>query len=250
MEQFNFDPTIEYDVVELPSRGIHYTNNKKSVKVAYLTAADENILTSPNVNKGFNIVNELLKRKILDKDINVEELVEEDKQAILVMLRNTSFGPMYNITTTDPKTNQQFSIEVDISELNFKKFNLTADENGEYQYAMQKSGVNITFKFLNKKQEDELIKFDKEYSGPGATPIRTKELEMMIKSINGNREPMIIYTFINDKLPIKDSQDFRKFVNENKPGLDLKKKITTPSGEEIDVYIDLGLEFFRPFFGL
>ena len=28
MEEFRIDPNIAYDVVELPSRGIHYTNNK------------------------------------------------------------------------------------------------------------------------------------------------------------------------------------------------------------------------------
>ena len=48
MENYNIDPTISYDVVELPSKGIHYTNKKKSVRVAYLTASDENILSSPS----------------------------------------------------------------------------------------------------------------------------------------------------------------------------------------------------------
>jgi hypothetical protein len=37
-------------VVELPSKGIHYQNKKKSLRVAYLTAADENILSSPNTS--------------------------------------------------------------------------------------------------------------------------------------------------------------------------------------------------------
>ena len=43
MEQNRIDPTISYDVIELPSRGIHYENKKKTVRVAYLTAVDENI---------------------------------------------------------------------------------------------------------------------------------------------------------------------------------------------------------------
>ena len=44
MEEYKIDPTISYDVVELPSRGIHYENKKKSLRVSYLTASDENIL--------------------------------------------------------------------------------------------------------------------------------------------------------------------------------------------------------------
>ena len=92
MEEFRIDPTIAYDVVELPSKGIHYQNKKKSLRVAYLTAADENILSSPNLVATNTVVDELLKRKILDKDINIDDIVDEDRQAILIFLRNTAFG--------------------------------------------------------------------------------------------------------------------------------------------------------------
>ena len=30
MENYNIDPTISYDVVELPTKGIHYKNKNKS----------------------------------------------------------------------------------------------------------------------------------------------------------------------------------------------------------------------------
>ena len=39
---------------------------KKTVKVAYLTAADENILSSPNLISTNSIIVELLKRKVLE----------------------------------------------------------------------------------------------------------------------------------------------------------------------------------------
>jgi hypothetical protein len=51
-------------------------------------------------------------------------------------------------------------------------------------------------------------------------------------------------------MPIIDSQKFRKFVNENKPGLDLKQEVTTPSGENIQVEVGFGVEFFRPWYGI
>ena len=69
MEEFRIDPSIAYDVVELPSKGIYYTNNKKSVRVAYLTASDENILSSSALINSGGGVEELLKRKIIDKDL-------------------------------------------------------------------------------------------------------------------------------------------------------------------------------------
>lgn len=249
MEEYRIDPTIAYDVVELPSRGIHYSNNKKSVRVAYLTAADENILSSPSLIASNKVVEELLKRKILDKDLSVDDLVEEDRQAILIFLRNTSFGSEYNITTTDPKTGEQFSFEIDLSTLKTKDFTLTPDSNGEYSYFMEKSKLDITFNFLNKKQEKEIEQIRESWNGVGVAPIVTKQLEMMIKSVAGNKDLMNIRNFI-ENMPIKDSQDFRKFINENKPGLDLTQTVITPSGDTIQVEIGFGVEFFRPFYGV
>ena len=249
MEEYRVNPTIAYDVVELPSRGIYYNNGKKSVRVSYLTAADENILTAPNLLQTNSVVDELLKRKVLDKDISVDELVEDDRRAIMIFLRNTSFGSDYHLTLTDPKTDKEFKATIDLSSLNFKSFDLKADANGEYTYFMEKSNCDITFKFLTRKQENEIEEIKKNWNGNGAPPIVTKQLEFMIKSVKGNREMMSIHFFV-ESLPIKDSMDFRKFVANNKPSLDLTRNITTPSGEEIQVDIGFGVEFFRPFYGL
>lgn len=249
MEEYKIDPTIAYDVVELPSRGIYYANNKKSLKISYLTAADENILAAPNLIQTNQIVTELLKRKVLDRDMNVDDLIEEDKQAILIFLRNTAFGTDYKLTLTDPKTDKTFDIEVDLSSLDFKPFDLVSDANGEYSYFMEKSKIDITFKFLTQKQELEIKEIQKSWNGNGVAPIITKQLEFMIKSIKGNRDIMNIRNLI-ENLPIKDSQSFRKFINDKKPGINLNKKTTTPSGEEIQFEIGFGVEFFRPFYGL
>lgn len=249
MEQFVVDPTIAYDVVELPSRGIHYTTQKKALRVAYLTAADENILSAQNLIQSNTVIDELLKRKILDKDFNSDDLVDEDRQAILVFLRNTAFGPEFNVYVTDPKTNEGFTAKVDLSEVKFKDFQLTPNENGEFKYYMEKSKIEVTFKFLTKKQQKELDEIEKSWNGNGVAPIVTKELGMLIKSVSGNREMMNIHNFVQN-LPIRDSQDFRKYIRENKPSLDLKKTVKTPSGEDIQVEIGFGVEFFRPFYGL
>jgi len=249
MEDYRIDPTIAYDVVELPTKGIYYKNKKKSVRVAYLTAADENILSSQNLIASGKVVDELLKRKIIDKDLSVDEIVEEDRQAVLIFLRNTAFGSEYTLTANDPKTNEQFSVDVDLSQLKVKDFTLEEDVNGEYPFYMEKSKTNITFQFLTMKQEKEIDEIRKSWNGNGVAPVITKQLEFMIKSVGGNKEQMSIRQFI-ESMPIKDSQDFRKYVEDNKPGLDLSQTTTTPSGDTIQVQIGFGVEFFRPFYGL
>ena len=249
MEEYRIDPTIAYDVVELPSKGIYYPNKKKSVKIAYLTAADENILAAPNLLQTNQIVTELLKRKVLDRDISVDDIVEEDKQAILIFLRNTAFGTDYTVTLTDPKTNKDFDVHLDLSSLDYKDFDLVADPNGEYPYFMEKSKIDVTFGFLTQKQENEISEMQKSWNGQGVAPVMTKRLEFMIKSIKGNRDSMNIRNFV-ENLPIKDAQDFRKYTNDKKPGVNLTQKAITPSGDEIQFNIGFGVEFFRPFYGL
>ena len=248
-QQFTLDPSVAYDVVELPSQGIYYTNRKKSLRIGFLNASDENILTSASLIANNKVIDELLRRKILDKDFNFEELVDEDRQAILIFLRNTSFGSEYTITVKDPKTNADFSFKADLSTLKVKDFNLKEDSNGEYPYYMELTKVNITFKFLTKHQLDELDTIKDTWNGIGVAPLVTRRLEMMIKSVDGNKDQLYIRNFIQ-VLPIKDSQDFRKYVSEHKPGIDLIQTVTTPSKETIQVEIGFGVEFFRPFYGL
>jgi hypothetical protein len=248
MEIYQIDPTIAYDVVELPSKGIFYTNGRKSLRIAYLTAADENILISPNLLQSDGVIDELLKRKILDRDVIIDELVNEDRQAILIFLRNTAFGSEYLLEMVDPKTNEKFNFKLDLSVLKVKEFKLIPDANGEYTYHMNISKKNITFKFLNNTQEKDIDKI-RDSGTTTVAPVTTKRLEMMIKSVEGIRDQMAIYQFIQN-LPIKDSQDFRKFANENKPGIDLSVEVIAPSGDKVIGYIDFGVEFFRPFYGV
>jgi hypothetical protein len=249
MEELRIDPTIAYDVVELPSRGIHYSNKRKSVRVAYLTASDENILSSPSFLNTNTVIPELLKRKILDRDFPIDEIVEEDRQAILIFLRNTAFGSEYTLTTYDPKTDKEFSTIINLETLKLKEFNLIENSEGEYSFHLKKTNTDITFKFLTRKQEDEIEKIKESWNGSGVAPVVTKQLEMMIKSFGGVRDALKIRSFI-ETMPIRDSQEFRKFIQDNKPGLDLTQEVTTPSGDSIQVNIGFGVEFFRPFYGL
>ena len=109
--QQNF--TLPHDVVPLPSQGIFYKNKKKSLKIGYLTASDENIL----MGGGQDLTLNLLRAKIYEPDVRVEDLLEGDVEAILIFLRNTAFGPDMTITATDPETKKQFQTTVMLDQL-------------------------------------------------------------------------------------------------------------------------------------
>ena len=84
--QANFN--LPHDVVPLPSGGLFYKSKKKSVKVGYLTAPDEDILMSSAQNSDSNIVLNLLGSKIYEPDLRPHDMVEADIEAILIFLRN------------------------------------------------------------------------------------------------------------------------------------------------------------------
>lgn len=248
MNDDNYRLNTAFDVIPLPSKGVFYNDGRDSLKVSYLTASDENILTSQNLIQKGTVIDELLKAKILDKDISVDDLHDSDKEAVLLFLRNTAYGSMINLVVTDPDTNQKVEVEYDLQNVKFKEFNLESDNEGLFSYTTETNQV-IKFRFLTPKDEEELAKIDEVYKDMVVKPTVTKRLEKMIIEVDGERDPMKLSHFIQF-LPIKESQRFRKFVSENTPGLDKEVELILPSGKKIQTFFGLDTEFFRPFYGL
>lgn len=161
----NIDPNAQYDIIPLPSRGECYKNKIDRIPVAYLTASDENLITSPNLYESGSIINILLKKKILNKDIDVDSLVSGDVDAIMVFLRGTSYGNNFPITATDPKSGKKIDTDVDLSKLKYRQFTLKGDENGYFDFTLPRTKNRLKFKFLTKKDEKLLQKLNKNENG-------------------------------------------------------------------------------------
>ena len=152
----NVDLDMQYDVIALPSNGECYKNKTERVPVAYLTAYDENFITSPNLYKDGLVIDFLLKHKIMNKDINIDELVSGDVDAIILFLRATSYGVEFPIYVRDPQSGEQIETVVDLSTLKYKEFNLKADSNGHFEYELPVSKDKVKFRFLTRKDEKNL----------------------------------------------------------------------------------------------
>jgi len=189
----------------------------------------------------------LLRNKIYEPEIRPDELVEGDIQAILIFLRNTAFGPEYNFKLKDPETNKEFDTTILLDELSFKETKNTIDEEGLFSLTLPKSGLKVKIKPLSFAETSEIEKMASQYPVGRVAPTQTWKLNKIIVEIDGNREKGSIAQTI-DTMPIVDSKYIRNFLNENEPGLDLKRTILAPSGREIPFEISFGVEFFRPFF--
>ena len=181
----NVDYDTQYDVISLPSNGECYKNKIGRIPVAYLTAYDENIITSPNLYRDGLVIDYLLKNKIVNKEINVDELVSGDVDAIVLFLRATSYGLEFPVAVEDPKTGEMIETNVDLSKIKTKEFKLKGDENGHFTYVLPKSKVEVKFKYLTRKEENDLRLLSRlEGEGSGTVDLKAANLTIsnMLKS--------------------------------------------------------------------
>lgn len=283
---YDFDPTtipshIQYDILPLPSNGECYPHKKNRIPVAYLTASDENIIASPNMYRDGKVIDIILERKILDKDIKVDELCKGDRDAIVLWLRATGYGTDYPIVATHPDTKKQYTVNVKLDTFKYYPFNLKGDENGYFDFVTDGGDV-IKFKYLNIKEENEvkdeiisrttdfekfnaikyLNNFKSALSDMGLNEGDVNELndcladirdilnvddldfnsdnlysfsitQQMVKytmSINGNKDKEYIKQYI-ENMRAKDAFAYRKYVNDNTPGVNMKITVNVPQSD-------------------
>lgn len=156
-----YSSDVQYDVLPLPSNGETYSHKKNRLPVSFLTASDEDFITSPNLYRDGKIIDVLLKRKIMDKTIDPNSLCKGDRDAIILWLRATGYGPEFPITVHDPELDTEYETVIDLTKIETKPFILKGDANGNFDY-QTKSGNLIKFKFLNHYDELRLIEMSRE----------------------------------------------------------------------------------------
>lgn len=248
--QAQTEPTFEipYDVIELPSEGKLYVGNKSTVKVEYLTATDENILTSPNLLQSGKVLEYLLKNKVKDTDIKVDDLLVGDRNAIMIFLRATGYGEMYPVRLTDPQTGEEFETEINLSELKTKKLGANPDERGEFTFTLPRTKKDIKFKLLTASDEEAILKAVEKrtkITGSKVSTTLTYRLERQITEIDGQRDKNYISKFIS-VMPAYDSLKFREYAEEIEPGVDLNIEVETPSGDYLRTILPITIRFFWP----
>ena len=244
MTEFN----IPTETVELPSKGLLYPEDSPlasgTVEMKYMTAKEEDILTNTNYIKQGTAINKLLKSLIVDKNINFNDLLIGDKNAIMLAARILSYGKDYSVNYNDEEVN------IDLSEIKEKEVDLSKfkDRKNEFAFTLPKSGNSLTFKLLTQKDEESI---EREIKGlqkinKTAQPDVTTRLKHMITSINGSTEQKDIRAFVDNYLLAQDARELRKAYMEVNPDVNLVFKYEDSEGREEEVPMPIGLNFFWP----
>ena len=237
------------EVIDLPSEGKLYSEDSPlregKLEIKYMTAKEEDILTSQNLIKKGIVIEKLLDSLILTKGVKSEDLVIGDKNAVMVAARILAYGPEYTCEIEHPKTGQTLTYTFNIADCPFNKLPEGVDGNN-FKFELPVSKQKITFKLLTGKDErminEELDKIRK--LGSQVIPELTTRLRYLITSVDGETKQNVINSFVENMLS-KDSLSLRQEITKITPDIDLSQEIDI-EGESVKVDIPMTVNFFWP----
>ena len=237
------------ETIDLPSEGKLYLKDSPlssgKIEIKYMTAKEEDILTSQNLIKKGVVIDQLLDSLILTKGVSIDDLVLGDKNAIMVAARILAYGPEYTVEITDPATETKFEQVFNLADCPFKK--ISADVNGnEFEVTLPVSKVKIVFRLLTGKHEREIdveLKQLKKLGGQ-ISPELTTRLKHTIISIDGDSTSSVIRNFVDNMLS-RDSLFLRGEITRVSPDIELQQEIEI-GGELVKVDIPMTTNFFWP----
>ena len=235
------------EVIDIPSGGKLYPEDNPlssgKVEIRYMTAKDEDILTSQNLIKKGLAIDTLLKSLIVNRDINLDDMVLGDKNAVMVAARVLAYGPEYTCRVTNPDTNESMSHTFNLADCPFKKLPKDVSEN-KFKVTLPISKKEIEYKILtgtDEKNIDNEMKSQKKI-GTQVIPELTTRLRHIITSVDGDSSQGEINNFVNNMLA-RDSLFFRNFIQETQCDIEMKQEVEF-GGDVVEVDIPLTTEFF------
>lgn len=246
-KQFDF-PT---EVIDLPSEGkVYPTDNPLSsgkVTLKYMTAKEEDILSSQNLIRKGVVLDKLFESIVVD-DINIDDIAIGDKNAIILATRALGYGPEYPMKFYSTKLDEEVEVTVHLGKVSTKEVDLSIFNNkNEFEFTTPAGKNKLVFKLLTHGDEKAiekdiaaLEKFNKDASFDITTRLR-----YMILSVDGNEDVGAINKFVSNML-VRDSRAFRNYVKKIQPDMDMTYTHEHEDGEKEEVPITLGVNFFWP----
>ena len=243
------------EVLSLPSKGLLYPEDSPlrsgTIDVKYMTAKEEDILTSQNLITQGVVIERLLQSVIATPGVKLDDLLIGDKNALMVGTRVLGYGQNYDVMIMDPETGEEVETVIDLSKLDHKKIDESLLTNGNnFEYELPNSKRKIGFKLLTHKDEmeiNEILKsLEKAEKITGVSSEVTTRLKYQIASIDGNTEQKTIDNFVDNEFLAIDAREYRKYVQTITPDIDLTFNYTSGNGNTTQVGVPLGIDFFWP----
>lgn len=244
------------EFIDLPSNGWFYPKESPlasgQVELKYMTAREEDILTSANLIRKGNVIDTLI-NALLVTDVTYDDILIGDKNAIMIAARILGYGKDYDIDYKCPQCGETNKLQIDLTGLNNKEmdFDKFTQYSNEFEYELPLSKTTITYRFMDGKSEkaleNEIKGISKFASKDGPGKDLTTRLKHQIIAINGNRDQKAIREWIDTELFAQDSLALRTEMRESAPDVLTQFNFdceSCPHTETVDMPIDTG--FFWP----
>ena len=237
------------EVIDLPSEGRCYPKDSPlkdgKLEIKYMTAKEEDILTSANLIKKGVVIDKLLDSLILTSGVKSDDLILGDKNAVMVASRILAYGPEYTCQVTDPTTGEKSEHTFNLADCPFKKLPKDVTEN-RFKFTLPISKKEIVYKLLTGKDEASIVselKASKKISSQ-VIPELTTRLRYTIIEVDGDDSTGTINNFVNNLLA-RDSIALREEIKSIAPDIELEQEIDI-EGETVKVAIPMTVQFFWP----
>ena len=237
------------EVIDLPSEGKLYPKehpcSNGKIEIKYMTAKEEDILTSQNLIKKGVVIDRLLDSLILTNGVKQGDMVLGDKNAVMVAARILAYGPEYICDVTNPNSGETINHTFNLADCPFKKLPKNITEN-KFEVDLPISKKKVTFKLLTGKEEtiiNEELKASKKL-GSDVSPELTTRLRHTIISVDDDDSQSTINNFVQNLLA-RDSMHLRKEIRKVTPDIELQQEIEI-EGEPVKVDIPMTVGFFWP----
>ena len=232
------------ETIELPSKRLIYPEGNPlssgTIQMKYMTAKEEDILTNQAYIQNGIVIDRLLKSLVIS-DINFDDLIIGDKNAIMIAARVLGYGKDYTFNY------QGKPYTVDLSEIEPKPLDENQFTRGinSFPFTLPTTGANIEFKILTHADEKKITQELQALKtlNVEASPESSTRLKHIIVSVDGNTDQKSIREFVDNYMLAKDARAFREYVKEFQPDVDLT---FFPERSESRVDIPIGLSFFWP----
>lgn len=250
-----FGLEIPTEIVPLPSNGRVYSQDSslygaETVEVKSMTAREEDILTSKALLKKGTVITELIKSCMVDKSVNVLDLLSGDRNALMVAIRVTGYGHEYTVEMECPECGVKSPHEFNLAELPIRRLEIEPVTPGSniFEFKLPKSGAVVKFKFMTGRDEEEmstLAEKQKKFGLSHEAAVTTGLLYSII-SINGISDRQKIAEFVK-VMPALDSLALRNYMKDNEPGILMRQDSTCNAcGHTEEVSMPLGVTFLWP----
>lgn len=246
------------EIVDLPSKGLVYPEDNPlkegSVELKYMTAREEDILTSQNLIQKGVVIDKLLQSLIISH-IDYNDLIIGDKNAIMIAARVLGYGKDYQVEVVCPHCGEKDKITVDLTTLQDKELDdVLYNRENEYEFTLPNTKHVITYKLLThadeKKINEEIRRMKALYKKTNQKePVShefTIRLKHIIIAVDGKRDTKEVRRFVDNLLSV-DSFEFRKHLRDVTPDINMTFDFDcSECGGTTVLAVPMTVEFFWP----